>query len=100
MSDAQRIRLRARSVLQGARCVLHRAGKAEPRGTLAETEKLDLIDGIIVSLVRMAQKAGDAAAKELGEPSIATAFELSVLYKRKAKTKSDAAPSVEGESNG
>ncbi len=58
--------------------------KAEPRGTPVETETLDLIDGIIVSLVRMAREAADAAARELSEPAIATAFELSAIYKRRA----------------
>ncbi|MDC3961424.1 hypothetical protein [Polyangium jinanense] len=63
--------------------------KAEPRGTPVETETLDLIDGIIVSLTRTAREAADAAARELGEPAIATAFELSALYKRHAKKKAE-----------
>jgi len=63
--------------------------KAEPRGTSVETEKLDLIDGIIVSLARTAREAAEAAARELGEPAIATAFELSALYKRRGKKKGD-----------
>jgi len=61
--------------------------KAGPQGTPVETETLDLIDGIIVSLARSAREAANAAAKELGEPAIATAFELSELYKRRAKKK-------------
>ncbi len=63
--------------------------KAEPRGTPVETETLDLIDGIIVSLARTAREAAEAAARELGEPAIATAFELSALYKRRGKKKAD-----------
>ncbi|MDI3283853.1 hypothetical protein [Polyangium sp. 15x6] len=63
--------------------------KAEPRGTPVETETLDLIDGIIVSLARTAREAAEAAARELGEPAIATAFELSALYKRRAKKKAE-----------
>ena len=63
--------------------------KAEPRGTPVETETLDLIDGIIVSLVRSAREAAEAAARDLSEPAIATAFELSALYKRGAKKKGD-----------
>ncbi|MBK9264693.1 MAG: hypothetical protein IPM54_33535 [Polyangiaceae bacterium] len=59
--------------------------KAEPRGTPVETETLDLIDGIIVSLVRMAREAAEAAARESSEPAMATAFELSALYKRRPK---------------
>ncbi|HVK68629.1 MAG TPA: hypothetical protein VM694_29420 [Polyangium sp.] len=61
--------------------------KAEPRGTPVETETLDLLDGLIVSLARTAREAADVAARELGEPAIATAFELSGLYKRRAKKK-------------
>ncbi|MDI1482756.1 hypothetical protein [Polyangium sp. y55x31] len=61
--------------------------KAEPRGTPVETETQDLIDGIIVSLARTAREAANAAARELGEPGLATAFELSALYKRRAKKK-------------
>jgi hypothetical protein len=66
--------------------------KAGPRGTPAETETLDLIDGIIVSLARSAREAADAAARELGEPAIATAFELSALYKRRTKKKPEEPP--------
>ncbi len=63
--------------------------KAAPRGTPVETETLDLLDGIIVSLTRSAREAADAAARELGEPAISTAFELSALYKRRTKKKSE-----------
>jgi hypothetical protein len=63
--------------------------KAGPRGTPVETETLDLIDGIIVSLVRSAREAAEAAARELGEPAVATAFELSALYKRRGKKKGE-----------
>ncbi|MDI1446314.1 hypothetical protein [Polyangium sp. 6x1] len=63
--------------------------KAEPRGTPVETETLDLLDGIIASLTRTAREAADAAARELAEPAIATAFELSALYKRRAKKKAE-----------
>jgi len=71
--------------------------KAGPRGTPVETEALDLIDGIIVSLARSAREAADAAAKELGEPAIATAFELSALYKRRVKKKAEEQPDPGGE---
>lgn len=63
--------------------------KAVPRGTPVETETLDLIDGIIVSLARSAKDAAEAAARDLAEPAIATAFELSALYKRPAKKKNE-----------
>lgn len=64
--------------------------KAVPRGTPVETETLDLIDGIIVSLARSAKDAAEAAARDLAEPAIATAFELSALYNRPAKKKDEA----------
>ncbi|MBK9264689.1 MAG: hypothetical protein IPM54_33515 [Polyangiaceae bacterium] len=72
--------------------------KAEPRGTPVETETLDLIDGIIVSLVRMAREAAEAAARESSEPAMVTAFELSALYKRRPKK--GEAPAGGGEAGG
>ena len=72
--------------------------KAEPLGTPVETETLDLIDGMIASLARTAKDAADAAARELSEPSIATAFEPSALYRRRAK-KGDA-PGAGGAAGG
>jgi hypothetical protein len=50
------------------------------RGTTAETERLDQIDGIIVGLVRRARKAARSAARQMGQPAIAKAFELDLLY--------------------
>ena len=50
------------------------------RGTPAETERLDLIDGIVVDLVRSARRAARALAAALGQPSIAERFELEALY--------------------
>ncbi|MDC3986523.1 hypothetical protein [Polyangium jinanense] len=40
-------------------------------------------------LTRTARESAEAAARELGEPAIATAFELSALYKRRAKKKTE-----------
>lgn len=54
-------------------------------GTPAETEKLDLLDGIIVRVCRAARKAARQIARETGEEAIATAFELSELYPPRAK---------------
>jgi hypothetical protein len=59
---------------------------AGPRGTPQETEKLDLIDGIILSLTRTAREAAEAASKGLGEPAMLAEFELTKLY-GPAKTK-------------
>lgn len=49
-------------------------------GTPAATEELKLLDGIIVGLTRDARKSVRSAAKELGEPAMAAAFELTKLY--------------------
>lgn len=56
------------------------AGRAAPRGTPAETELIDVLDGMIVALVRDARRAARAAAEALGQPAIAKAFELDLLY--------------------
>ncbi|MBK9266152.1 MAG: hypothetical protein IPM54_40990 [Polyangiaceae bacterium] len=37
----------------------------------------------------MARDAAEAAARDLSEPAMATAFELSALYKRRAKKKGE-----------
>jgi hypothetical protein len=50
------------------------------RGTAAETERLDQIGGIVVDLARRARKAARSAARQMGQPSIAKAFELDLLY--------------------
>lgn len=75
-----------------------------PRGTPPETEQLDLLDGIILSLVRSAREAADAASKALGEPALVAEFELTELYgSGKAKVKAEVpapatdAPSVPGD---
>ncbi|MDC0744375.1 hypothetical protein [Polyangium mundeleinium] len=53
------------------------------RGTPVETETLDLLDGIIVQLVRRARRAAIAASKRLGNPAMAEAFKLDKLYRSK-----------------
>lgn len=60
-----------------------RAAEAElPAGTntTAATELMDLLDGYIVESTRRARKAARAAATALGQPDIASAFELNALY--------------------
>lgn len=54
--------------------------KAGPRGTPQETELIDLLDGIIIELVRDARRAARAASGTLGQPAIAKEFELNKLY--------------------
>jgi hypothetical protein len=46
------------------------------RGTPAETELLNLYDGMIVELCRSARKAARAAARKTGQPAVAKVFEL------------------------
>lgn len=61
-------------------------------GTPSETEQLDLLDGIIVSLARAARRAARLAAVRLGSPALAKAFELSRLYATRTKPTNEAAP--------
>jgi hypothetical protein len=58
--------------------------RAAGPGTPAETETLDLLDGIIVTLARNARKAARPAAKRLVMPSLLTDFELTKLYPPKS----------------
>lgn len=57
-----------------------RATAARP-GTAAETQLMDLLDGIIVELVQQARKSAEAAAAERGDPALAKAFKLDKLYR-------------------
>lgn len=50
------------------------------RGTPEQTTRLNLLDGLIVELVRSARRAARAAASELGRPELETIFGLSELY--------------------
>ncbi len=68
---------------------------AVPRGTPEETEKLDLIDGLILGLVRQARDCAETAAKELGEPSMVSAFELTKLYPPRSKKAAESPPAPE-----
>jgi hypothetical protein len=54
------------------------------RGTPVETAQLDLLDGIIVQLVRRARRAAVAAGKQFGNPALAEAFKLDKLYRSRA----------------
>jgi len=56
-------------------------------GTPAETEVLNVLDGIIVALARGARKAARAAAKRLGTPALMADFELTKLYGPKTAAK-------------
>ena len=85
---------RERSRRDGSRLRASVAARAGSPGTPAETEQLDLLDGIIVALVRGARKAARAAAKRLGTPALTADFELTKLYG--PKTAAKPAPPVVG----
>lgn len=59
---------------------------ATVRGTPAETQRLDQIDGIIVRLARRARKAAIAAGRAQGNPALALAFRLDQIYKGRGTT--------------
>jgi hypothetical protein len=69
-----------------------RAGAPGTPGTPAETEQLNLLDGIIVGLVRGARKAARPAAKRLGMPALMADFELTKLYASRGGGKTSPAP--------
>lgn len=52
------------------------------RGTPEATERLDLLDGVVVTLARRARKAARSAARRLGTPALANAFALTSLKQR------------------
>ena len=56
-----------------------RGTRADRRGS-EQGDRIDLIDGVIVELVRDARRASRSAARALGRPEIAGAFELHKLY--------------------
>ena len=55
-------------------------GRLRP-GTPEHTEHLDLLDGVIVQLVRRARKVAQTIAKEKSHPAFADLFALDRLYK-------------------
>lgn len=60
------------------------------KGTPAQTELMDLLDGLIVENCRAARRAARSASRELGESAIAKTFALSAL--RKVSKKGAKAP--------
>jgi len=60
-----------------------RAADAKTRRRAGEVQQvLDILDGLGIRRARAARKAARAASRELGDPLIAAAFELSTLYGR------------------
>ncbi|HSN97525.1 MAG TPA: hypothetical protein VLS89_04470 [Candidatus Nanopelagicales bacterium] len=72
-------------------------------GTPEATQRLDLLDGIVVQLTRQARRAAHGAARELGQPAIYKAFELLFLDRKASKSSGagdDADPSEPVEASG
>lgn len=57
---------------------------ASVRGTLTETQYMDLLDGLIVRLVRRAHRAARNAGRALGDPALGREFRLTKLYPGRA----------------
>lgn len=55
-------------------------GRVLRPGTPEHTEHLDLLDGLIIKLVRRARKVARAASRIKGQPSIVESFKLDRLY--------------------
>jgi hypothetical protein len=72
----------AMTKLQGAIAALRKADQEDVgvRGTPTETELLDLLDGIIVQLVRRARRAAQAVARATGNFALLKEFRLDKLY--------------------
>lgn len=80
--------VRAVEALRSAAAALHAADLATAArvGTTFETQHMDLLDGIIIELVRRARDAAEAAAEELAEPALASAFKLDKLYRSRRRS--------------
>jgi hypothetical protein len=63
------------------------AKQGSPGGTATETEEMDLLDGIIVTLTRKARKAAREADKKAGTKSLSKEFALDKLYQSSGKKK-------------
>jgi len=87
--------------LSEASTALRAAVKSKPgqRGTPEETQRLDLIDGIIIDICRRARDAAEAASKELGDPAILKAFKLDKLYASSGGAKKEEAGAATGGGN-
>ena len=77
----------ALEAVQAAVAALRAADQARPRtlATPSETQRLDLLDGVIVDLSRSAYQAARAAARALGQPSLEEELALTGLYGRRRR---------------
>jgi len=64
--------------------------RATGNGAPAQTERLDLLDGIVVTLARSARRAARTAARRLSKPAMVIEFELTALYGSRGSEGSDA----------
>lgn len=74
-----------------------RAEHSVPFGTPEQTAKLNLLDGLLVTLLRQVRRAARAAARKHARPEIAKAFELNKLYsasRRPAASAPEQAPAA------
>lgn len=56
------------------------SARTQPQGTPQETEALNVLDGLAVSLLRRARRAAQSASRATGNRAIGAAFKLSHLY--------------------
>lgn len=76
-----------------AKALRTRSAEYRPlRGTPTETQTLDLLDGIIVSICRAARRAARVAAADLGQPALRAVFDL-VHLDRRSKPENPEEPS-------
>lgn len=62
-----------------------KSDRTEHPAVAAEAERRDILDGFIVTLTRTARDAAQIAARELGQPAIAAAFELVHLRRKRSR---------------
>lgn len=68
--------------------------KGGPGAPMA-TERLNLLEGVAVTLARRAHKAARAAGRRLGKPALAVEFDLTHLRSRSSSRPATAAPKVD-----
>lgn len=71
------------------------AAEASTLGTPTETARIDLLDGIVVTLTREARGAARAAARATGIPAIADEFQLEALRPTRRKARPAGPPVTE-----
>lgn len=62
-----------------------KSDRAEHPALTAAAERRDILDGLLVTLARTARDASRIAARELGQPAIAAAFDLVHLRRKRSR---------------